>query len=637
MRALSSLLPLLPALPLAGALALGAGGPRLGRRVTALVGVGSVALAAALALALAVAFLVAPPADGAHRQELWRWLSVGGLQLRFALLLDPLSLVMVLVVSVVGALIHLYSVEHMAADVGFTRFFASMNLFVASMLVLVLADDLALLFFGWEGVGLCSFLLIGFWYEDPANARAARKAFVVTRVGDAAMLVGIILLAVQLGTLQLASLTLRAVASWPMGTAAPTLVAALLLLGAVGKSAQLPLQTWLPDAMAGPTPVSALIHAATMVTAGVYLIARLHGLFELAPAVLVAVAVIGAATLLLAGAAALAQRDLKRALAYSTISQLGYMFVALGVSAWSAAIFHLTTHACFKALLFLAAGVVLQATHEHDLDRMGGLRRRLPLTFWTFLIGAASLAGLPLVTAGFYSKDLILWSEWTARSGGAVLWGTGLVGTLLTGLYAFRLVFLVFLGEPRADRPVTYRPTWRVSVPLVTLAALSILAGLLDLPTALVARPLLARFLQPVLPAAASEVHGAATEVVFLAIGGLTALLAVALAARWFLGRTITVDEQSPSGLPGVPAALQRLWGEGWGFDRLYDTLLVRPLAALTRALSGDPLDGFFRGLASGARLLHLALRQTQRGRLRWAVAALAAGAVLLVALAVLR
>ncbi len=283
----------------------------------------------------------------------------------------------------------------MADDDGYSRFFAYMNLFVASMLMLVLADNLLLLYLGWEGVGLCSYLLIGFWYKDRANGRAARKAFVVTRVGDAAMAVGLFLLFTQLGTLNIQEIAHRAAAQWPVGSALAVIAAALLLGGAVGKSAQLPLQTWLPDAMAGPTPVSALIHAATMVTAGVYLIARMHVLFDLAPAVESAIVAIAGATIVLSGFSACVQHDIKRVLAYSTISQIGYMFLALGVGAWSAGIFHLITHAFFKALLFLGAGAVISSLGgEHDIFKMGGLRRRLPVTFWTFLIAAFALAGL---------------------------------------------------------------------------------------------------------------------------------------------------------------------------------------------------------------------------------------------------
>ena len=377
------LLWLIPAIPFASALALAV--LRFSRKQVAWIAVGATAASTVVSVLVTMAFLSAPPAAHAYTQVLWTWIDVGGLRPEIAFYLDPLSLIMTLVVAFVSFLIHLYSTEFMIDDDGYSRFFAYMNLFVASMLTLLLANNLLLLYLGWEGVGLCSYLLIGFWYRDPANGAAGRKAFVVTRIGDTAMVIGLFLLFHDLGTLQIQELMLRASQNWHIGSPAAVAAALLLLGGAVGKSAQLPLQTWLPDAMAGPTPVSALIHAATMVTAGVYLIARTHVLYSLAPAAQFAVAVVGAATLLIAGFSALTQWDLKRVLAYSTMSQIGYMFLALGVGAWPAAIFHFMTHAFFKALLFLAAGIVIDALHdEHNIFRMGGLRTRLPIAFWTF-------------------------------------------------------------------------------------------------------------------------------------------------------------------------------------------------------------------------------------------------------------
>src|SRR5579864_7235180 len=423
------LLWLVPALPFAGFLVLAIFGPRLPRRAVALIGPGAILVSAIVSLIVAGSFLGSPPAGNAYTQNLWTWIDVGGFQPHIALYLDSLSLVMMVVVTCVSFLIHWYSTEFMAEDEGYSRFFAYMNLFVASMIVLLLGDNLLLLYLGWEGVGLCSYLLIGFWYTDPANGRAARKAFYVTRVGDTAMSLGLFLLFTHLGTLDIQGLMQRAQAQWPAGSTMATAAALLLLGGAVGKSAQLPLQVWLPDAMAGPTPTSALIHAATMVTAGVYLIARTHVLFSLAPSVQFAVAAIGAATLVFAGFSALTQWDIKRVLAYSTISQIGYMFLALGVGASSAAIFHFLPHAFFKALLFLARGAVIQAQHEeHDIFKMGGLRRTIPITFWAFLISGCALAGLPLITAGFYSKGMILWGVWSSPQGAPALWIAGLVG-----------------------------------------------------------------------------------------------------------------------------------------------------------------------------------------------------------------
>src|SRR5580698_2169283 len=421
------LLWLVVAIPFASAVLLALCGSSLPRRAVALLGAGSVGLAAFLTLLISTAFLASPPAGNAYVQHLWTWMSSGGFRPEIAFYLDPVSLLMLLVVTFVSFLIHLYSAEYMRDDEGYARFFAYMNLFVASMITLVLANNLLLLYLGWEGVGLCSFLLIGFWYREPQNVRAAGKAFIVTRFGDTAFALGLFLLFTRLGTLDIQEVMHRAAVQWSPGSGIAVAAAALLLGGAVGKSAQLPLQTWLPDAMAGPTPTSALIHAATMVTAGVYLIARTHVLFTLAPPVQLAVAIIGATTMLLAAFSALAQRDMKRVLAYSTISQIGYMFLALGLGAWSAALFHLMTHAFFKALLFLAAGVVIHAMHhEQDMFKMGGLARRLPAAFWSFLIGSAALAALPLVTAGFYSKEAILSGAWADGTSGRVLWVAGI-------------------------------------------------------------------------------------------------------------------------------------------------------------------------------------------------------------------
>jgi NADH-quinone oxidoreductase subunit L len=405
-----------------------------------------------------------------------------------------------MVITGVGFLIHLYSSEYMADEEGYRRFFAYMNLFVAAMLVLVLADNLLLLYLGWEGVGLCSYLLIGFWYENPVNGRAARKAFIMTRIGDSALAIGLFLLFNELGTLEIKDVTARAASQWDAGSPPALLAASLLLIGAIGKSAQVPLHTWLPDAMAGPTPVSALIHAATMVTAGVYLIARMQPLFALAPLVQTAVAIVGVVTLLGAALRALVQRDIKRVLAYSTISQIGYMFLALGVGAKTAAMFHFLTHACFKALLFLGAGAVSRSLHhELDMFRMGGLRRHLPFEFWTFLAGAASLAGLPLITAGFYSKDWILWETLISQQSYWWLWAGGAAGAFLTALYTFRAVFLVFFGETKTQPHAHEGPA--IAIPLVLLAVLSLLVGFLQLPRTLGNWPWFQQFLTGAAPA----------------------------------------------------------------------------------------------------------------------------------------
>src|SRR5574341_402450 len=575
---------IIPDLPFAGFLVLALMGRRLPKAVAAVIGVGSVGLSAALTLAIGITFISSPPPDHVYTQNLWTWMEVGNFSPSVSFSLDALSLLMCFVITFVGFLIHVYSTEFMQEEEGYSRFFAYMNLFVGSMLTLVLADNLLLLYLGWEGVGLCSYLLIGFWYTDPANGRAARKAFIVTRVGDTAMAIGLFLLFTNLGTLNIRELMQLAPRQWPSDSTMAIAAATLLLGGAVGKSAQLPLQVWLPDAMAGPTPVSALIHAATMVTAGVYLIARTHVMFELAPIVQSAVAMIGAATLLLAGCSALAQRDIKRVLAYSTISQIGYMFLALGVGAWSAAIFHLMTHAFFKALLFLGAGVVILAQrHEHDMFKMGGLKEKLPVTFWTFLIGAASLSALPLVTAGFYSKDLILWHAWSFPSGGAALWAAGLLGAFITSLYAFRMVFITFFGTAKME--VSHRPGAGSIVPLVLLAVLSIIGGFVEVPETPGHLGLFSGFLQPAFPDQSVQHANAGNELLFQVIASLVSLSGIALAYLLYLRRPQMAGKlsQTPAG-----AGLQQFWFSGWGFDRLYDALLVRPFEWIARINKDD-------------------------------------------------
>ncbi len=413
--------------PLLGWLVLAFSLGRFGERTSALIGVGSIGLSALTTLWVGIDFLGNPPEGGVYVQRLWQWMAVGNFTPSFSLALDGLSLTMLGVVTGVGFFIHLFASWYMRGEEGYSRFFTYTNLFIASMLFLVLADDLLFVYLGWEGVGLCSYLLIGFYYKDRKNGAAALKAFVVTRVGDVFLAIGLFILYRELGTLNIHELLVRAPTLFAEGSPALSLACLMLLGGAVGKSAQLPLQTWLADAMAGPTPVSALIHAATMVTAGVYLIARTHGLFLLAPEILHLVGLVGAITLVLAGFAALVQTDIKRILAYSTMSQIGYMFLALGVGAWEGAIFHLMTHAFFKALLFLSAGAVIVATHhEQNIFKMGGLRKSLPLVYACFLVGGSALAALPLVTSGFYSKDAILWQV-EASGQSALLWA-GLAG-----------------------------------------------------------------------------------------------------------------------------------------------------------------------------------------------------------------
>jgi len=547
------------------------------------VGSGSVGLAALVTLIVGVNFVASGSAS--VNAVAWHWIDIAGLSSAFAFHLDRLSLVFIFVITFVGFLIHIYSAEFMADDDGYARFFAYLNLFVSSMLILVLADNLVLLYLGWEGVGLCSYLLIGFWYTEEKNGYAARKAFIVTRVGDTAMAIGLFMLFQNFHTLNIQEIATKAPQLLTVGSDSALIIALLLLGGAVGKSAQLPLQTWLPDAMAGPSPVSALIHAATMVTAGVYLIARTHVIFELAPVALMVVGIIGAATLVLAGFAALTQFDLKRVLAYSTISQIGYMFLALGVGAWSAAIFHFMIHAFFKALLFLAAGAVIMALHhEHDMFKMGGLKKRLPVIYWTFLIGASSLAALPIFTGGFYSKDQILWLSLAGENGSIWFFLAALLGAFVTSIYTFRMVYLTFFGGEKTH--VSHPPGTLMNIPLIVLAVLSTFAGFVELPHSFGHFTLFSNFLQPVLPSVAIQEDFESLEWLVQLIAAGAAISGVYVAYIFYIKKPELSDE-----LKSSAADLHQFWFTGWGFDSLYNFLFVRPFVFLSNINKKDIVD----------------------------------------------
>ena len=607
---------LLPTFPLLGFLILALSEGRLNKNIAGWVGAGSVGLSFAVAALAAMAFLQSGLES--HTAPLWTWMSVAGFEPGWNLYLDGLSLVMMLVITGVGFLIHVYSTGYMADDPDFARFFCYMNLFVFAMLLLVLGDNLLLLYLGWEGVGLCSYLLIGFWYDNPENGYAARKAFVVTRVGDTAMAIGLFLLFAQLGTLNIQELLHAAELEWATGSTLPAITALLLLGGAVGKSAQLPLQTWLPDAMAGPTPISALIHAATMVTAGVYLIARTHVLFELAPDVQMLVAWVGLITLLMAGFTAMTQSDIKRILAFSTVSQIGYMFLGLGVGAWSGAIFHLMTHAFFKALLFLGAGaVILSLHHEQDIFRMGGKRRQLPVGFFCFLIGGLALTAFPY-TSGYFSKDEILLAALEAEGPGFWLWLGGVVGAFFTGIYTFRLFFVVFFGRSRDHHDATEVKGMNIVLPLGILMVLSLLGGWIPAP------------LDAVFGHHAGEHHVSA-----LLHGVMIAAPLAGIAISYLIYGTGALPAERIMALPGAKA-LHRFWHSGWGMDRLYDTLFVHPFLWLARVNAKDVIDAFYHGLASLSRAGHLLIVRSQTGYLRWYALSMAAGLVLLVAVGVL-
>lgn len=626
-----NLLWLIPTLPLLGCTVLALFGRMLPRKLSAIIGAGTVGLSAVITLGIAFEFVPRAQAGEVFVQHLWTWMDVQGFTPGIAFHLDSLSLLMVFVVTFVGFIIHVYSSEYMAHDAAYARFFAYMNLFVCMMLVLVLADNLVLLYLGWEGVGLCSYLLIGFWYQDPANGRAARKAFVVTRVGDASLAVAMFFLFERLGTLHIQQ-AMDGASAWGEGSGAALAVALLLLGGAVGKSAQLPLQTWLPDAMAGPTPVSALIHAATMVTAGVYLIARMHVVFELAPAAMMLVAVVGVATLLLAGFSAIVQSDIKRILAYSTISQIGYMFLALGVGAWGAAMFHFMTHAFFKALLFLAAGYVIESVHhEQNIFKMGGLRKYIRGCYWTFLIGAASLSALPLVTAGFYSKDLILLNAWQAENGGFLLWMGGAVGAFLTALYSFRLIFVVFFGERHAS--LSHIPGWRMMAPLVILAFFAIAAGFIETPHTLGHVTLFSHYIAGTLPAGHGEEPSLALEIGLQSASSILAILGLLTAWALYMPARRPAEKIA---LSSAGRTLGPLWASGWGFDWIYDKLLVRPVLWFARVNRSDLVDFPYQFLAWSTRGVHYVLGATVTGNLRFYAAGITAGAVVILAIMVI-
>jgi NADH-quinone oxidoreductase subunit L len=620
---------LIPALPFAGAFILIVFGPRMPALAVKFVGAGSIGASAVLSILTMAQFLSAPPPNHVYVQNLWSWMDVAGFHPQVSLYLDALSMLMVLVVCFVGFLIHWYSTEFMEGDEGYSRFFAYMNLFVASMLTLLLGANLLLLFLGWEGVGLCSYLLIGFWYTDPVNGRAARKAFYVTRVGDTAFIIGLFLLFTHLGTLNIQELMQRALHQWPVGSPLAVAAGFLLLGGAVGKSAQLPLQTWLPDAMAGPTPTSALIHAATMVTAGVYLIARTHVLFSLAPSAMLAVAIVGGATLILAGFSALTQEDIKRILAYSTISQIGYMFLALGVGAWSAAIFHFMTHAFFKALLFLGAGIVINACHhEHSIFRLGGLRKQLPVTFWTFLAAGCALAGLPLISAGFYSKGLIIYDAEASSHGHGALWVVAVIGVLLTSLYTFRLIFVAFFGEVKT--PVDHPPGWTMKIPCIVLGILAVVGGFVETPRFLGDAHFFTDFMHNALPA----VVPVASPVMSEGISELWVTLAFAVGV--LVAYLLYIRQPSAAEAltrPAIGDALHRFWHSDWAMDWLYDWVFVRPIMWFARVDKGDFIDSVYDAIAYVSRSFYRGLRTTESGRVRWYAAGIVAGSILFVAI----
>ena len=507
-------------------------------------------------------------------KSLFGWIESGTFKADLALQFDPLTAVMCLVVTGVGFLIHVYSIGYMAKDPGYTRFFTYLNLFTFAMLILVMGANLVVMFVGWEGVGLCSYLLIGFWFEKPSAARAGKKAFIVNRIGDAGFLLGILFILVNIGSTSFAAIN-EAVHAGDVTTGLATLIGILLFVGACGKSAQIPLYVWLPDAMEGPTPVSALIHAATMVTAGVYMVARMNVLYALSSTATDIIALIGALTAIFAATMALVQNDIKRVLAYSTISQLGYMFIACGVGAYSAGIFHLYTHAFFKGLLFLAAGSVMHAmSGELNMQKMGGLKKYLPLTYPTFLIGAIAIAGVPFLS-GFFSKDAILTSAFA--SGKYFIWALGICGAILTAFYMFRLIFVTFHGqeriEPEAKKHLHESPP-SMTIPLMILAFFSIVAGYVGLPVVFGKNlDRFGHFLEPVIHQSHEAHLSLSTEWTLIGISIVVALAGIIIAGIFYLKKT-----EIPHNLVKRFPFVYKLLYNKYYVDEFYNATIVNPM-----------------------------------------------------------
>ena len=574
---------LVPGLPLLGFLIQVLFGKRIPEKIAGFIASGWIVISFFLTCALFMQVRNAGEVDA----SLGTWFSAGGLNISFSFLIDHISIIMMLVITGVGSLIHIYSIGYMHGDDGFNRFFGYLNLFVFFMLLLVMADNYVLLFVGWEGVGLCSYLLIGFWFKNEEYNNAAKKAFIMNRIGDLAMLIGLFLLFNYFGSLNFKDVFSSA-SSWAVSTPTITAITLLLFVGATGKSAQIPLYTWLPDAMAGPTPVSALIHAATMVTAGIYLIVRSHILFTLAPVTMDVILITGLATSIFAATIGLKQNDIKKVLAYSTVSQLGLMFFGIGVGSYEGGFFHLVTHAFFKALLFLAAGSVIHGlSGEQDIRKMGGLRKKMPVTHFVFLVGTLAICALPPFS-GFFSKDQILLAAWEKNP---IWWGLGMFSGLLTVYYMFRLYFVVFTGETRADAETAHHihesPNV-ITIPLLILALLSFAGGVINLPGS--------EFFGKWIGVSVENAEGvsATVEILLMVLSVVLILYVVYLAARKYRnGKTIPESDAQLSGMGKVLSFKYYI-------DEFYDALITRPLRKISdffyRILDLRLIDGIVNG-----------------------------------------
>jgi len=671
---------IIPLLPLAAATINGLLGRRFSKSLVNAIALGSTALAFLYALWVAIQFFGLPADQIPHIERYAAWMSAGNFSAEFGLYLDQLSLVMLLIVTGVGFLIHIYSVGYMAEEGGYYRYFAYLNIFMFFMLTLILANNYLLMFVGWEGVGLASYLLIGFWFLKDSAANAGKKAFITNRVGDFGFLIALFLLVKHFSSLEYETI-FKAVASYPIESSAGVLTAIglLIMVGASGKSAQIPLYVWLPDAMEGPTPVSALIHAATMVTAGVYIVARSNAIFNRAPIALMVVAVIGTLTAIFAASIGILQTDIKKVLAYSTVSQLGYMFMGCGVAAYGAGIFHLMTHAFFKALLFLSAGAIIHGLGgEQDMRKMGGLRKYMPKAFWCMSIATFTIAGFPPLAA-FFSKDEILWKTWA--SGNHVLWLIGIIAAGMTSFYMFRLWFLTFFGEYRGPAPETgahghdadsqraghagavhaqqddahaahghgtpHESPMIMIVPLMILAVLSFVGGWVGIPPALGGSDRFDHFLDPVfkfnaeatptaegaaLPAEPAEHEDRGTELMFMAIS-------VAAAAIGFLGAWYLYYKRTdlPAKMAAAAGGLYRLVHDKYRVDELYGAAIIQPILlgstnVLWKGIDATLIDGAINESAAGAQDVSDGLRQMQSGNIRSYAGWVAAGAAAVIA-----
>jgi NADH-quinone oxidoreductase subunit L len=609
---------LIPVFPVAGAAIQLLFGRRLPKSIVNLVSVGLPGLSFIWAVGCFLQFLRLPEAyHHVFLRPLYTWLpagafhlsngKLGNLNVGVGMQLDPLSCVMMLVVTGVGFLIHVYSIGYMAHEGGYYRFFGYLNLFMFSMLVLVLADNYLMMFVGWEGVGLCSYLLIGFYFLKKSASDAGKKAFIVNRIGDAGFLLAVMLMVVTFGTLDFQRITDLARTQGHMGDAVVTAICILLFVGATGKSAQIPLYVWLPDAMEGPTPVSALIHAATMVTAGVYMVARSNALYALSPRALAWVAAIGASTAIWAALIGLVQNDIKRVLAYSTVSQLGYMFLACGVGAYAAGVFHLMTHAFFKALLFLASGSVIHAlSGEQDMRKMGALKSKIPVTYATMAIAALAISGIPPL-AGFFSKDEILWDAFAGPYGHPLLWGVGWITAGLTAFYMFRLIFMTFWGESRVDHEVEHHiheSPKSMLIPLVTLAVLSVIGGFIGWPKSLGGGEWFGKFLDPVFegnPAVPMQEFGRNLEYALMILSVITAVVGIAIAYRMYVQRPGAGDK-----VAAAAPALYHVFLNKYYIDEIYDALVVnrvKDVGSILAAFDLGVVDGGVNGVGWATRM----------------------------------